>query len=71
MAQRWLKADAYDGFAAADVAGLSSKQMQAFLDAMLMADKVSTSLVAAMDKAYNMASYKNSEIRFRWQVGPS
>lgn len=70
LADRWLAAapEEYTQFTKEDLASLTSKQLQAFLDKLLMAEHVPAMLVAGLDLQYELSLFTNAEVRFRWQV---
>lgn len=68
LSQKWTKATEQDlnGFKESDVKTLSSHQLIEFLSLLLQEDPLPVTHVRKMQELYNMNSYMNSEIRFRW-----
>eukprot|EP01137_Pigoraptor_chileana_P002980 Opistho-2@42537 len=72
LAKRWLdaKPGEYDGFSAADVAGLSTHQLAVFLEKILLglgSAGFPREHCVAMEGKYGLTSNNNAEIKFRWQ----
>lgn len=68
LCQRWIKAKERDleGFQESDIKALSSHQIIEFLSLLLQEDPLPLTHVKKMQDIYNLNSYRNSEIRFRW-----
>ena len=68
LTERWLKASSDDltEFSKEDLKEFSSRQIIEFLSQLLTKEPLPLSHIQAMQKAYNLNSYGNSEIRFRW-----
>lgn len=68
LSQKWTKATEQDldGFQESDVKTLSSHQLIEFLSLLLQEDPLPVTHVKKMQDLYDMNSYMNSEIRFRW-----
>ncbi|XP_020782000.1 leukotriene A-4 hydrolase isoform X2 [Boleophthalmus pectinirostris] len=68
LSQKWIKAKEQDleGFKESDVKTLSSSQLIELLTLLLQEDPLPLTHVKKMQDLYNLNSYTNSEIRFRW-----
>uniref|UniRef100_A0A3B4AT63 Leukotriene A-4 hydrolase n=1 Tax=Periophthalmus magnuspinnatus TaxID=409849 RepID=A0A3B4AT63_9GOBI len=68
LSQKWIKAKEQDlnGFKESDIKTLSSHQLIEFLSLLLQEDPLPLTHVKKMQDLYNLNSYMNSEIRFRW-----
>ncbi|XP_062338916.1 leukotriene A-4 hydrolase [Osmerus eperlanus] len=68
LCQRWVKAKEGDlaGFSGADLKILSSHQLIEFLSLLLQEEPLPLTHVKRMQEVYNLNTYNNSEIRFRW-----
>ncbi|KAI3366572.1 hypothetical protein L3Q82_009194, partial [Scortum barcoo] len=68
LSQKWIKAKDQDlsSFQESDVKTLSSHQLIEFLSLLLQEDPLPLTHVKKMQDVYDLNSFMNSEIRFRW-----
>merc|ERR1711931_371895 len=68
LCQRWVQAKEGDlgSFQKADVKTFSSHQLIEFLSLLLQEEPLPLSHVQKMQEVYNLNTYMNAEIRFRW-----
>ncbi|CAN9508361.1 unnamed protein product [Ophioblennius macclurei] len=68
LSQKWIKAKDKDlnGFKESDVKALSSHQLIEFLSLLLQEEPLPLTHVKKMQEVYNLNSFMNAEIRFRW-----
>ncbi|XP_071389344.1 leukotriene A-4 hydrolase isoform X3 [Centroberyx affinis] len=68
LCQRWVNAKEGDlgGFKESDVKTLSSHQLIEFLSLLLQEEPLPLSHVKKMQEVYDLNSFMNAEIRFRW-----
>ncbi|CAL1568242.1 unnamed protein product [Knipowitschia caucasica] len=68
LSQKWIKAKEQDlgGFNVSDITALSSHQLIEFLSLLLQESPLPLTHVKKMQDLYNLNSFMNSEIRFRW-----
>lgn len=72
LALRWVTAKDsgnYAAFGLSDLSAFSSKQVQVFLDKiLLLCPTTPEPFIEAMNTAYQFTTAKNNEIRFKWQM---
>jgi len=71
LANQWVDQEPNPSASKSDMEGWSSLQFTFFLDSILERIKekgLPSDVLEKMDKAYDLSSYKNAEIRFRWQM---
>lgn len=65
LAVKWATSKNYNEFKAEDLATFNPLQKRQFLSELSYTN-ITLDAVKRMDKLYNLTSFKNSEIRFRW-----